>query len=84
MNDDTPLSCDLNYTPVSCDLHDHLSAIANQQQECCLTYLDEEGKFAKVQGQIIKIYVVDGSDWCHISDGSRIRLDRIEEIANAI
>jgi len=67
-------------TPVSCDLHDHLSAIANHKKECCLTYLNEEGKFAKVQGRIIKIYDSNGSDWCQVSDGSRIRLDRIEEI----
>ncbi len=70
-----------NHTPISCDLHDHLLAIANHQKECCLTYLNEEGKFAKVQGQIIEIYTADGSDWCQISDGSKIRLDRIEEIA---
>ena len=72
-----------DYTPVSCDLHDHLSAIATSKKECCLTYLNEEGKFAQVQGQIIDIYAVDGSDWCQISDGSRIRLDRIEEIAQS-
>ena len=72
-----------DYIPVSCDLSDHLWAIANCQKECCLTYLNEEGKFAQVQGQIIKIYAVDGSDWCQISDGSKIRLDRIEEIAQS-
>ena len=70
-----------NYTPISCDLHDHLSAIANLKKECCLTYLNEEGRFAEVQGRIIGLYAADGSDWCQISDGSRIRLDRIEEIA---
>ena len=68
-------------TLVSCDLYDHLSAIAAKKKECCLTYLNEEGKFAKVQGLIIDIYDANGSDWCQISDGSRIRLDRIEEIA---
>ena len=72
MNDDTPASC---------DLYDYLSAIANHKKECCLTYLNEEGQFAEVQGQIIEIYDANGADWCKVSDGSRIRLDRIEEIA---
>ncbi len=72
-----------DYTPTSCDLHDHLSEIAILKKECCLTYLNEEGKFAEVQGQIVDIYAADGSDWCQVSDGSRIRLDRIEEIAQS-
>ncbi|ELS00865.1 hypothetical protein Xen7305DRAFT_00005660 [Xenococcus sp. PCC 7305] len=81
MSDHTPESCDLNYKPISCDLNDHLAKILSQKKECCLTYIDEEGQFAHVRGQIIGLYALDGADWCQVSDGSKIRLDRIEEIA---
>ncbi|MDJ0568880.1 MAG: hypothetical protein QNJ53_07505 [Pleurocapsa sp. MO_192.B19] len=67
-----------DYTPVSCELYDCLEAIATLKKECHLTYLNENGEFVKVSGQIIDVYAADNSDWCKLSDDTVIRLDRIE------
>jgi Rho-binding antiterminator len=68
-----------NYTPVSCELQDRLEATATLKKECRLTYLDENKKLSKVQGQIVDIYAADGADWCKLDDNTVIRLDWIEE-----
>jgi Rho-binding antiterminator len=68
-----------DYTPVSCELQDYLEATATLKKECRLTYLDENNKLSKVQGQIVDIYAADGADWCKLDSDTVIRLDRIEE-----
>ena len=65
---------------VSCDLCDRLAEIAKRGQECRLTYLNQEVELARIQGQIVAIYSVEGTDWCRLNNGSRVRLDRIEMI----
>ena len=67
-----------DYTPISCELSDHLEAIAILKKECHLTYLDENGELAEIHGQIIDVYAADNSDWCKFSDNTVIRLDKIE------
>jgi Rho-binding antiterminator len=66
--------------PISCDLDDCLEAIATLKQECRLTYINEKGDYAEVRGRIIDLYDAEGIDWCKLSDGSQIRLDKIETI----
>ena len=73
-----------NYLHVSCDLHEHLSAIAYSEEECGLTYTNGEGKLTRSLGQIVKIYAEKGLDWCKLSDGSIIRFDRIEIIEHKL
>ncbi|MEN9566584.1 MAG: hypothetical protein RLZZ69_1780, partial [Cyanobacteriota bacterium] len=41
-----------------------------------MTYLDENNKLSKVQGQIVDIYAADGADWCKLDSDTVIRLDR--------
>ncbi len=69
-----------NSIHVGCDLHEHLKAIASFGKECRLTYIDKEGKLIRKLGQIIDIYEAEGVDWCKLSEGSIIRVDRIETI----
>ena len=69
-----------NHVPASCDLHVLLEAIAGSAQECRLTYINQEGRLVRIQGQILSIYVVDDIDWCKLRNGSIVRLDRIETI----
>ncbi|VEP16577.1 conserved hypothetical protein [Hyella patelloides LEGE 07179] len=70
MNDDTPVSCDLN---------DLLEKIVTLKRQCTITYRNEKDEFTKVGGRIIDIYAAEGSDWCRLSDETVIRLDKIEE-----
>ena len=70
MNDDTPVSCDLN---------DCLEEIATLKRQCTITYRNEKNEFTKVEGRIIDIYAAEGADWCKLSDETVIRLDKIEE-----
>ena len=70
-----------NFTHESCDLHDHLENIATLKQECRLAYINREGKLVDIQGQIVDIYAADGLDWCQFSNGSKIRIDKIETIS---
>jgi Rho-binding antiterminator len=81
MSDDFPVSCDLDdRQEVSCDLYDRLEAIATLKQECCLSYINEEGQMTKVRGRIVDVYGDEGIEWCKLSEGSQIRLDKIESI----
>ncbi|MDJ0651249.1 MAG: hypothetical protein QNJ60_21350 [Xenococcaceae cyanobacterium MO_188.B19] len=73
-----------NYLHVSCDLHEHLKAIADSAEECGLTYINKEGKLIRSLGKIIKIYSEKGQDWCQLSNGSIIRFDRIETIEHRL
>ncbi|MGV2829168.1 hypothetical protein [Myxosarcina sp. GI1(2024)] len=67
-----------NYTPVSCELHDRLEAIATLKQECQITFQDEDGQLVRASGQIVDVYADENADWCKLSDDTTIRLDRIE------
>ena len=64
---------------VSCYLRDRLGEIANLKNRCIITYLDQEDKYVKVTGLIVDIYAVDSMDWCKLSNGVSIRLDRIQD-----
>ena len=67
-----------DYTPVSCDLHAHLEAIATQKRQCRITYRERADQLTQVSGKIVDIYASEGADWCKLGDGRLIRLDRIE------
>lgn len=67
-----------DYTPVSCDLHAHLEAIATQKRQCRITYRESADKLTQVSGKIIELYASGGSDWCRVGNGRLIRIDRIE------
>ena len=67
-----------DYTPVSCDLHAHLEAIATQKRQCRITYRERADKLTQVSGQIVDIYAAEDGDWCKLGDGRLIRIERIE------
>ncbi len=68
------------YLPLSCDLLEYLKQIACSLKECRLTYVNQDGQFISREGQIVEIYEAKGRDWCQLSEGSIICLDRIELI----
>lgn len=65
------------YTPVSCDFHDELEAIATLRQTCRIVYRTETSATAEVSGQIVDVYAADHADYVKLEDKTVIRLDKI-------
>lgn len=68
-----------DYTPVDSKLFDRLRATATMEQECEITYLDEQKEPITVRGRIVDVYSSDNGEWCKLVDDTVIRLDRIEQ-----
>ena len=69
-----------SYTPVSCDFHDRLEAIATLRQICRIVYRQAADETTEVAGRIVDVYAADHADYLKLEDGSVIRLDRIVSV----
>ncbi|PSB21312.1 hypothetical protein C7B65_05120 [Phormidesmis priestleyi ULC007] len=65
------------YTPVSCDFHDELEAIATLRQTCRITYRTEANVTDEIEGRIADVYAANYADYVKLEDGTVIRLDHI-------
>ncbi len=65
------------YTPVSCDFHDELEAIATLRQTCRMVYHTETSATAEISGRIVDVYAANHADYVKLEDGTIIRLDQI-------
>ncbi|MGI0488149.1 hypothetical protein ACN4EK_22130 [Pantanalinema rosaneae CENA516] len=68
------------YTPVSCDFHDQLEALATLHQDCHLVYHDDANQIIEVNARIVDVYARNHADFLKIKDGTEIRLDRIVSV----
>lgn len=68
------------YTPVSCDFHDELEAIATLRQTCQLVYRTEDSAITEISGRIVDVYAANHADYVKLEDGTVIRLDRIVSV----
>lgn len=68
------------YTPVSCDFHDQLEAIATLRQTCRIVYRSESNVTSEISGRIVDVYAVNHADYVKLQDGTVIRLDRIVSV----
>uniref|UniRef100_A0A832M4Z6 Rho-binding antiterminator n=1 Tax=Oscillatoriales cyanobacterium SpSt-402 TaxID=2282168 RepID=A0A832M4Z6_9CYAN len=68
------------YTPVSCDFHDELEAIATLHQTCQIVYRTEENARSKISGKIVDVYASNHADYVKLGDGTVIRLDQIVSV----
>lgn len=69
-----------DYTPVSCDLYDKLEAMATLHRTGQITYRSESGETVEVSDEIVDVYARGGADYCRLSQGTVIRLDRLVAI----
>jgi Rho-binding antiterminator len=69
-----------DYTPVSCDLHDKLEAIATLHRTSQITYRNEADETVKVESKIVDIYAHEGADYCKLENDTVIRLDRLDAL----
>lgn len=68
------------YTPVSCDFHDELEAIATLHQSCRLVYHTEARVTTEIAGRIVDVYAANHADYVKLEDGTVIRLDQIVSV----
>ena len=66
-----------DYTPVSCDFHDELEAIATLRQTCRIVYRTDATATAEIEGRIVDVYAANHADYVKLEDGTIIRLDRV-------
>lgn len=66
-----------SYTPVSCDFHDELEAIATLRQTCRIVYRTEANATTEIEGQIADVYAANHADYVKLKDGTIIRLDQM-------
>lgn len=65
------------YTPVSCDFHDELEAMATLHQDCQIIYRDEADTEQSVTDRIVDIYAANHADFIKLKNGIEIRMDRL-------
>lgn len=68
-----------DYTPIDSKLFDRLRATATLNQECQLTYLDQNNEKTEVRGRIVDVYSTDEAEWCKLDSDKVIRLDKIQD-----
>ena len=68
------------YTPVSCDFHDQLEAIATLHQDCHIVYHDDANKVIDVTDRIVDVYASNHADFLKLKNGTEIRLDQIVSV----
>lgn len=51
------------YTPVNCDFHDQLEAIATLRQTCRIVYRGEATTTTEVEGRIVDVYAANHADY---------------------
>ncbi|MBD2018752.1 hypothetical protein H6F43_00960 [Leptolyngbya sp. FACHB-36] len=69
-----------SYTPVSCDFHDELEAIATLRQSCQIVYRDSANETVEAQSRIVDVYAKDHADYVKLEDGTVIRLDLVVSV----
>ena len=65
---------------MSLELHDRLEAIADLRQLVGLVYRNETGERVRVQAKLDSLYTEAHGDYCRLSNGLIIRLDRLESV----
>ena len=68
------------YVPIDCSLHDRYLAWATLRKEISITFMDH-GTQQVTQGRIIDVFTDhDRTEWLKMTNGERIRLDRIVSV----
>ena len=71
---------DRPYTPISCEAHDRLLALATLRQECEITVSPAGAPADSVRGIVEDVYSRGGAEYLRLRDGRTFRLDEILEL----
>lgn len=77
------LSDPSDYSPISCDFHDLLEAVATTLSRVDLRFLDESGSMQHRKASILDVFSRGGAEFITISTGETLRLDRLVEVDHA-
>lgn len=67
------------YTPISCNAHDRMVALATLGEECEVAVGDPENP-ERIRGVIVDVYTRDGAEYLRLRSGEIYRLDEIREV----
>lgn len=65
------------YRPVTCTFYDELALYAMHQKPILLQYETVEGDMQNTEALITDIYTLNKVEYCSLSTGQHIRLDKI-------
>lgn len=65
------------YTPIVCEFHDHLEAIAATRKAVEIVFTDATGAVQRRMATILDVYARDGAEYLAMGSGETIRLDHI-------
>lgn len=68
-----------SYSPINCDFHDELEAIATLRNTCVIVYRHSDGE-TRVQDSIDDVYAQNGEEFIKLKGGLIIRLDALVEV----
>lgn len=68
------------YRPITCAFYDELAIYAMHQKFIMLQFANDEGQIESCECLITDIYTLDKVEYCSLSSGEHIRLDRIRSI----
>jgi len=68
------------YTPIACDTHDRLEAMAIHRQEGAFQWAPFEGGLSTTRSRIRDIQVRNGAEYLLLWNDVEIRLDRLREV----
>lgn len=73
-----------NYTPIDCDFHDRIEALATTRRRVHITHESETDAQASSEGVIVDVYTAPSKEeYLRLDDQTTIRLDRILAIRRA-
>jgi len=72
------------YTPILCEFHDHLEALATTRRPAKITFTDPTGVVQQREAIISDIYARKGSEYLAMTSGETIRLDHIIAVDEAL
>jgi Rho-binding antiterminator len=71
------------YTPINCEFHDVLEALATLRKQARIHTRDEAGAEHAIDATITDIFARDGVEYIALNTGQTVRLDHIVAIDDA-
>ncbi|MEM5429864.1 hypothetical protein [Cupriavidus oxalaticus] len=68
------------YSPISCEFHDLLEAVATMRRPAVIRYRDDDGAARQVTATITDIFSRERAEFVSLSSGEALRLDQLVEV----
>ena len=68
------------YSPISCEFHDLLEALATVRRPAVIRYRDHDGVAQQVMATITDVFSRERAEFVSLSSGEALRLDQLVEV----